>query len=190
MCIRDRIEGAAFAAEIWQKRIGTSRTSSVGRLFDAAASLILGLNVASFEGQGPMVLESLACEVSGSIPLPLARGSDGIWRTDWEPLLPMLEDGSLAPGVRSGIFHESLAGALVSQAKAIAEVETFEAVGLAGGVFQNRRLAERVMELLEIEGIDGYLPGMLPANDGGLAFGQLIEALGRACHTSHQKSDR
>jgi hydrogenase maturation protein HypF len=185
------IEGAAFAAEIWRKRIGTSRTSSVGRLFDAAASLILGLNVASFEGQGPMVLESLACEASGPpISLPLARGSDGIWRTDWEPLLPMLEDGSLAPGVRSGIFHESLAGALVSQVKAIAQVETFEAVGLTGGVFQNRRLAERVIERLSVEGIDGYLPAMLPANDGGLAFGQLIEALGRACHTSQQKSDR
>ncbi len=41
-------EGAALAAEAWRKRVGAVHTSSVGRLFDAAASLVLGFDVATF----------------------------------------------------------------------------------------------------------------------------------------------
>jgi hydrogenase maturation protein HypF len=173
------VDGAALAAEAWRKQVGVSRVSSVGRLFDAAASLILGLAAVSFEGQGPMMLEGLALGARRPIPLPLARGPDGLWRTDWEPLLPMLEDAGVAPAVRAGVFHESLAAALVDQVSALAQAETFDAVGLTGGVFQNRRLAERVTALLAAEGFAVHLPALLPANDGGLAFGQLVEALGR-----------
>jgi hydrogenase maturation protein HypF len=50
-------------------------------------------------------------------------------------------------------------------------------VGLSGGVFQNRRLSERVVEKLQGEGIEVRLHRELPANDGGLCFGQVIEAM-------------
>ena len=59
----------------------------------------------------------------------------------------------------------------------------FEAVGLSGGVFQNRRLTERVVELLEAQGIDVRLHEQVPANDGGLCFGQVIEALAKSKKT-------
>ena len=49
-------------------------------------------------------------------------------------------------------------------------------MGLTGGVFQNRLLAERALDLLEQDGLRAHLPAKVPANDGGLAFGQLIEA--------------
>ena len=55
-----RTKGANIAPAAWIKSINTARTSSVGRLFDAAASLVLGLDTATFEGQGPMLLESIA----------------------------------------------------------------------------------------------------------------------------------
>ena len=170
------IEGAALAAHAWRRRIRTIRTSSVGRLFDAAASLVLGVDVASFEGQGPMMLESIAAPGAAAIPLPLYIDAEGIRRTDWAPLLPVLADRSLAAGVRAGIFHETLAGALADQAAALAREEAFDAVGLTGGVFQNRLLAERVLALLDERGIPARLPAVVPANDGGLAFGQLVEA--------------
>lgn len=170
------VDGAPLAAQAWQKRIGTRRTSSVGRLFDAAASLVLGLDTASFEGQGPMVLESIAAPGAPAVALPLARDARGLWRTDWAPLVPLLADGRLAAELRAGIFHESLAGALVEQVLAVTATEEVAAVGLTGGVFQNRLLAERVMALLGARGIAVHLPQTVPANDGGLAFGQLIEA--------------
>jgi hydrogenase maturation protein HypF len=50
-------------------------------------------------------------------------------------------------------------------------------IGLTGGVFQNRLLCERTIAVLSDEGFETLLPSRLPANDGGLAFGQAI--LGR-----------
>ena len=69
----------------------------------------------------------------------------------------------------------------VRQALVLSETECFDRVGLTGGVFQNRFLAERVMALLSERGIRAHLPLIVPANDGGLAFGQLIETLGMDC---------
>ncbi len=171
------IENAAFARQSWGKRIGARRTSSIGRLFDAAAFFILGIDTASFEGQGPMMLEGIAADGTDAVPLALARDAHGILRMDWEPLLPLLVDTDLAAGLRAGIFHESLACSLVDQVSTLAKTDGFEAVGLTGGVFQNRFLAERVMVLLMARGIPVYLPEIVPANDGGLAFGQLIESI-------------
>jgi hydrogenase maturation protein HypF len=171
------VAGAALAAQAWRRRIRTVQTSSVGRLFDAAASLVLGIDTASFEGQGPMMLESVAAPESERVPLPLARDRQGLWRMDWAPLLPVLNDQSMSASRRAGIFHESLACALVEQALTLAGSLDFEAVGLTGGVFQNRLLAERAMALLAARGLPVYLPEVVPANDAGLAVGQLIEAL-------------
>ncbi len=126
-----------------------------------------------------MRLESLSFADCRPIALPLASGPDGVWRTDWSPLLPMLDDASMTPELRSSIFHESLAAALLDQVRTLAQAETFTAVGLTGGVFQNRRLAERVMALLAAEGLPVCLAERVPANPGGLAFGQLVETLGR-----------
>jgi hydrogenase maturation protein HypF len=173
--------GGALALQAWNKRIATIQTSSVGRLFDAAASLVLGIENASFEGQGPMMLESITTPVEEAVALPLMCDGEGILRADWEPLLPMLCDGALSPAERAGIFHESLAQMAVRQALVLSETECFDRVGLTGGVFQNRFLAERVMALLSERGIRAHLPLIVPANDGGLAFGQLIETLGMDC---------
>jgi hydrogenase maturation protein HypF len=52
-------------------------------------------------------------------------------------------------------------------------------VGLTGGVFQNRRLTEMATARLEALGFRVLLPERIPCNDGGLAFGQVAEYLGR-----------
>jgi len=167
----------ALAEDAWRKDINTFETSAAGRLFDAAASLVLGRHMASFEGQGPMELEHLARDGGEAVRMPLERDRQGVWRSDWEPLLGPLRDIGLAPEERAGIFHESMAMALVEQALRIADELSFDAVGLSGGVFQNRRLTERVVDLLAREGVDVRLHRDIPANDGGLSFGQVIEAM-------------
>jgi hydrogenase maturation protein HypF len=70
-----------------------------------------------------------------------------------------------------------MAQSLLDQALKIRERTPFDAVGLSGGVFQNRRLTERVVDLLTARGIDVRLHREVPANDGGLSFGQVIEAM-------------
>jgi len=168
---------SSLAQQAWQRNINTFETSAAGRLFDAAAALVLGRQMASFEGQGPMELEHVAQEGCDSVSLPLVADGQGVLRSDWEPLLDVLIDDHLGVPERAGIFHESMAQALLDQALAMRERRGFAAVGLSGGVFQNRRLTERVVTRLAAAGFDVRLHREVPANDGGLCFGQIIEAL-------------
>lgn len=167
------VAGADIAQQAWAKRIGTHSSSSIGRLFDAAACFILDLQTVSYEGQGPMQLEAIADETRDAIPLQLVQHAGDLQRIDWAPLLPMLMDRQLAAARRAAIFHESLATAIAT----IAAQYGVEAIGLTGGVFQNRKLAERAIARLTAQGQRVHLPREIPANDGGLAFGQLIECL-------------
>jgi hydrogenase maturation protein HypF len=165
-----------IAHDAWRKKLNTHESCAVGRLFDAAAALVLGRHVASFEGQGPMELEHVAADGCSAIPLPLAADAQGVLRSDWAPLLDVMTDGARPAAERAGIFHETMAQALLDQALRIGEATRFDAVGLSGGVFQNRRLTERVVEKLTAAGIEVRLHRQVPANDGGLSFGQAIEA--------------
>ncbi|MCB9993379.1 MAG: carbamoyltransferase HypF [Hyphomicrobiaceae bacterium] len=168
-----------LVAQAWEKGLGTLATSAAGRLFDAAASLVLGRNLASFEGQGPMEVEAIADPDADAIDLPNVDGQDGVLRLDWEPILDVLIDEGRSASERAGVFHASLAHGLANQALRLAESHPFDAVGLTGGVFQNRLLAEKTIDRLTQAGLKVLMPQMVPANDGGLSFGQLIEALGR-----------
>jgi hydrogenase maturation protein HypF len=151
-------------------------TTAVGRLFDAAASLTGLLHRASYEGQGPMYLEAACDGVGRVVPLPLASTEGGLWRTDWQPLIPALLDERLPVSERASMFHESLAHAVVAQARQARSSLPVSRVGLTGGVFQNRVLTERAVALLEAEQFRVHLPERVPGNDGGISFGQVMEA--------------
>ena len=175
---------APFAPEplhqAWSARLNSPPSSSVGRLFDAAAALCGVCTHASFEGEGPMRLEAAAYVADGqTIELPLERDPAGIWRSDWAPLLPMLTDTTRPVAERAARFHLSLAQALVDQAQQLRAQTGIQSVGLSGGVFQNRLLAEAAIRLLEDAGFDVCLPQRVPVNDAGLSFGQVIEFLHR-----------
>ncbi|MHB1189142.1 carbamoyltransferase HypF [Thiobacillus sp.] len=173
---------ASFAPEAlhqaWSARLNSPASSSVGRLFDAAAALSGACTHASFEGEGPMRLEATAAGAEcQAIVLPLDRDPAGIWRSDWAPLLPMLVDTGLPVAERAASFHLSLAQALVDQAKQLREQTGIQTIGLTGGVFQNRVLAEAAINQLEAAGFAIHLPQRVPVNDAGLSFGQVIEFL-------------
>lgn len=171
----DRVKNQ-LARDAWSKRINTFETSAAGRLFDAAAALVLGLENATYEGQGPMLLETIATKDATPIPLPLACDGAGILRADWSPLLDMLMDDTIPPPDRAGMFHASMAEAAVEQTLLIAEKADIQAIGLTGGVFQNRLVSETIMTRLAETDIHVLMPETAPANDGGLAYGQIVEA--------------
>jgi hydrogenase maturation protein HypF len=172
---------APFAPEplhaAWQRGLNAPTSSAVGRLFDAAAALSGVCSHASFEGEGAMRLEAIATPDVDPVALPLERDAGGIWRSDWAPLLPMLADPSRPLAERAACFHHSLAQALVDQARRLREETGLDHVGLTGGVFQNRLLAESVIGRLHSAGFQVHLPQRLPVNDAGLSFGQVIEFL-------------
>ncbi|HEY8595939.1 MAG TPA: carbamoyltransferase HypF [Devosiaceae bacterium] len=172
-----QIEGADLVRAARERGANTMATSSAGRLFDAAAALVLGHHLSSFEGQGPMLLEAAARGNADAIEMPVSPDADGVLRADWSGLVDALGDETRTAGERAAMFHESMAAVLVAKVLRLCGTYSFAAVGLTGGVFQNRVLCERVTSLLGQEGIECRLPQNLPANDGGLAFGQIIEAL-------------
>ncbi|MGF1644911.1 MAG: carbamoyltransferase HypF [Thiotrichales bacterium] len=167
-----------LAEAAWARGINTPTSSAVGRLFDAA-SCLLGLGeIASFEGQGPMRLEALARGLVPAIePLPLGCDEHGILRADWAPLLDLLTDPFEAEASRALAFHVTLAATLVAQALWVRERFGAVTVGLTGGVFQNRILTEHALARLAEHGFDVRLSQQIPCNDGGLAYGQIIEVL-------------
>ena len=175
-------QAAPFAPEplhqAWSQGLNSPASSAVGRLFDAAAALCGVCSHASFEGEGPMRLEAIAATAAGKVvSLPLERDPLGVWRSDWAPLLPLLTDRDVSVAERAASFHLSLAQALVDQAQQLRTQTGIQAVGLTGGVFQNRVLAEAAISRLEAAGFNVHLPQRVPVNDAGLSFGQVIEFL-------------
>jgi hydrogenase maturation protein HypF len=174
-------------------------TSSLGRLFDAAASLLNLVQVLSFEGQAGLLLEGLArrhgeapaapavgLPCAGLLPLrpagaeapPLPLG----W-LDWQPLLQALLEGLVAgtaPTALAAWWHRSVQEGLVAAAACAARQRDCRQVALAGGCFQNALLLEGTAAALRREGLQPYWSEQVPCNDGGLALGQLWAGLGNA----------
>ncbi len=160
-----------LARDAWQAELGTVLTSAIGRLFDGAAHLILGITHYGHEAQGPMELEALAESVPPAAPvhLPLQPNGDVV-EIDWRPLLPVLTEQT-DPAVRASALHDALVDAALRIVHAIEPGQ----VGVTGGVFTNRVLTERLQSRLASGGRTLRMHHSIPAGDGGLAFGQLIE---------------
>ena len=170
----------ALLRHAWERRLNCPQTSAAGRLFDAAAAMLGLVDVASHEGHAAMRLEAAAAladrSAEGELALPLTRRKDGVWLTDWTPLMQRMMDASRPVPVRAAQFHQTLAAVLRDQALVLRADHGPFRVGLTGGVFQNRVLADSALALLRESGFESHLPRMLPCNDAAISYGQLVEA--------------
>ena len=172
----------ALLRHAWERRLNCPETSAAGRLFDAAAALLGLVEVASHEGHAAMRLEAAAVvgmsvgSDKGEQALPLTRREDGVWLTDWAPLIQRMMDGSRPAPVCAALFHYALAAVLRDQAVALRNEHGLFRVGLTGGVFQNRVLADEALALLQGAGFETHLPLQVPCNDAAISYGQLVEA--------------
>lgn len=158
----------------WQQGKNAPLTTAAGRLFDAAAALTGICSEASFEGQGPMQLEAIADKQVPPVILKMTR-QNGCYVADWQPLLTMLQDKNISVAQRAGCFHSSMAASLLAQAQALRKTSGVSVVGLSGGVFQNSLLSEQVSGLLRKNDFRVFMPEIIPLNDAGISFGQIIE---------------
>ncbi len=171
----------AFSA--WQKDLNTYPCRSMGRLFDAASAILSLGNYSSFEGQGPMLLESLIStplQQSGIAPLSLyteIMQKQPLIVADWADSLTLLMDQQRTIKERAALFHEMIAETLIAQAMKIRALKGNFNIGLSGGVFQNRILTEYILLRLKEQKFNAFLPQKIPYNDAGLAFGQIIEGM-------------
>ncbi|MDD5297515.1 MAG: carbamoyltransferase HypF [Rhodocyclaceae bacterium] len=171
--------GAAMVAQMLERKLRSPETSSMGRLFDAAAGLLGVAQLASFEGQAAMRLEGLADSwiVREGWPSPLTGG----WRIaggslDMSPLLAFLADCEDA-GFGAALFHATVAAALVDWVGEAAAREHIATVACGGGCFLNALLSRRLVGTLAARGLEVLMAARLPPNDGGLSLGQAWVAL-------------
>ncbi|MGH7439170.1 MAG: carbamoyltransferase HypF, partial [Polyangiaceae bacterium] len=160
-----------------EKGVNAPLTSSVGRLFDAVASLAGLHDHVSFEGQAPMHIESLASGTARGGAYVFERGSDGVF--DAAPVVRAIVDDVDAGAGADTIarrFHAALADVVVETCTSIASARGLEVVVLGGGVFSNVLLTTEVTDGLSRRGLRVHRPTRVPPNDGGLSFGQLAIA--------------
>ncbi|HUH68582.1 MAG TPA: carbamoyltransferase HypF [Mycobacterium sp.] len=159
--------------------------SSMGRLFDAVASLLGVRHRIDYEGQAAIELEALA-ESAAQNPegigpsLPLVVRGDGVIHpaTMVQTMVSALYAGT-QPALLAAAFHHAVADAVAEVVGQVAGAVRL--VGLTGGVFQNVLLLRACRKRLQLAGFEVLTHHTVPPNDGGLALGQATISMLTAC---------
>jgi len=181
-----------------EKKINSPLSSSMGRLFDAISALLGIRGEIDYEGQAAVELEMAAHSSVIARPVPSeARELDeaisgnnasypyrivddeGIRIVRLRDLLSaVIED--LHQGVLVGTisvkFHNTIARMINEMCHLIADETGINQVALSGGVFQNRLLLGKAVNLLESSGFQVFTHRQVPCNDGGISLGQAVIA--------------
>ncbi len=190
----------SITATMIERGINSPRTSSMGRLFDAAAAILGICGQATYEGEPAIELEAAAWRALDSESAHFsddnagyfASGSswlDGPYALDqkalFEALLEGIETG--APADRLALdFHVSVARSSAHIASEICAREGIDTVALSGGVFMNRLLLQLLTRELKSAGLTVLVPHTVPVNDGCIAYGQAAVASARLAQIASQ----
>jgi hydrogenase maturation protein HypF len=155
-------------------------TSSCGRIFDAAAS-ILGIGYFnSYDGDLPTLVQAIAEKSQGSktcYDFSIEKEEKNTILN----LLPLFHDminDNRRVSEKAFIFHQTLANGIVGMAEQARSEYHIDRVGLTGGVFQNLLLLELTIARLREKEFQVLIHSEIPANDGGISLGQAYLALG------------
>ena len=176
-------------------------TTSMGRLFDAVASITGLCHHAHYEAEPAMRLEAAASgnpagsgKLRYAFSLPEAAdkkststhpagthagASDAVFSLGWQQLIDTMTRDAAAgepPEAIAAAFHQAVADGIAAVAVRLAAGCAAEAVGLTGGVFQNARLTELTIARLDQAGLAVLTHHRVPPNDGGLSLGQAVLA--------------
>ncbi len=152
--------------------LGCVPCSSMGRLFDAVASLLGVRHRIDYEGQAAIELEALA-ESAGPTPTQLRMDvmTDGVIDpTGMVRAMVSALHAGVEPAVLAAGFHQAIADAVAEVVGQVAGAVRL--VGLTGGVFQNVLLLRECRQRLQQNGFEVLTHHVVPPNDGGLALGQ------------------
>ncbi|MEO8356367.1 MAG: carbamoyltransferase HypF [Chloroflexota bacterium] len=168
------------------RKLNSPLTSSMGRLFDAVASLIGVRNEVTYEAQAAIEMEVLAKPF-----ISLVRSYPYIIEETGQPesnvklvvrlkelLSSIVEDvrANESAGMIGARFHKTIAGIAVELCKRARQSTGLNEVALSGGVWQNQILLDLVRDGLRQAEFIVYVHQQVPANDGGIALGQAVIA--------------
>jgi hydrogenase maturation protein HypF len=164
-------------------------TTSMGRLFDAIASLLDVRHEVAYEAQAAIELEALAAATteqasgwrSGAGPngpvVRIAPDSGVVLDpSGWIAQAVADHAAGIDPARSSRAFHLALAEALTEAVLLVRDRHGIDTVGLTGGVFANAVLSSACQGSLRRAGLTVLVHGVVPPNDGGLALGQAAVA--------------
>ncbi len=180
---RWRAKELAILKAMMDKNINSPLTSSAGRLFDAAGSLILAKGHVSKEAELPIELERLISrERCGSYKFKFRKSREGIIINTSEIVKWVVKDLAKKSdrSVISGKFHNTLADIILKVSLSLSEKFKLKQVVLSGGVFQNRYLTGRTVDALRRAGLKIYTHSNIATNDSGIPIGQIAIAKMRA----------
>lgn len=183
----------SVTATMIERGINSPRTSSMGRLFDAAAAILGICGQATYEGEPAIELEAAAWRALDSEIARFPDDNAGYFASgpSWldgpdvldqkaffEALLEGIEAGAPANRLALG-FHIVIARASARIASEICAREGIDTVALSGGVFMNRLLLRLLTRELKDAGLAVLVPHTVPVNDGCIAYGQAAVARAR-----------
>lgn len=184
----------SVTAAMIERGINSPRTSSMGRLFDAAAAILGICGKATYEGEPAIELEAAAWCALGGKPVRLDGNHTGVFTSaddsptlDPQPLIEALLNGieAGAPADRRALgFHIAITHATTHVACEICEREGLDTVALSGGVFMNRLLLQLLTHELKDAGLAVLVPHAVPVNDGCIAYGQAAIARAHLAQTA------
>ena len=184
----------SVTATMIEHGINSPRTSSMGRLFDAAAAILGICDKATYEGEPAIELEAAAWRALGGKTVRLDGNHAGVFTSaDDSPILdpqPLIE--SLLNGIEAGTpadrlaleFHIAITHATTHIACEICNRENLDTVALSGGVFMNRLLLRLLTHELKDASLAVLVSHAVPVNDGCIAYGQAAIARARLAQTA------
>ena len=191
-------EQVRIVEQMIQRGINAPLTSSLGRVFDGVAALVLTRRTVDYEAQAAIELEGLAKDEPFSVrdqryKLELVEAEDRtnsaiVLKTSnlWRAVVEDVERGVHAQ-IIAARFHSGIAEGFIGAASMAREKTGISAVAMSGGCMHNRRLSVLLREGLEAKGFMVYRHSQVSPGDGGLSYGQA--AIGAAMLLKRNISD-
>jgi hydrogenase maturation protein HypF len=176
---------ARVLKRMMERNLNSPLTSSLGRLFDAAAAVVLGRRVVDYEAQAAIELEGIAVDEPDDEPGYTMDCAAGDWdarnplRIGCAPLWHELVDDLRAGVSRARIaarFHAGVAAGFVHAAVLARDATGVRQVAVSGGCMHNRRLARLLRAKFEADGFEVFQHARVSPGDGGLSYGQAAVA--------------
>jgi hydrogenase maturation protein HypF len=179
-----RTQEARLLVQMIDRKLNAPLTSSLGRLFDGAAAVVMGRRAVDYEAQAAIELEGLCVgEPDDAEPYEVTLKNGEERHTPmrlglaslWSEMLADVE-GGVGKARIAARFHASVAHGFVQAALAAKKASGIERVALSGGVMHNRRLNRLIRRELEAQGLRVYQHRRVSPGDGGLSYGQAAVA--------------
>ncbi len=180
LCVEER----SIIKSQLELKINTPLTSSMGRLFDAVASICGIRQVVNYEAQAAIEFETqVDPNETGEYGFSLENDINSEnSATQINPSLLLQQvitdlNNGLPVSKISARFHNTIAMIAYSVSDHIRKEFGVDQVVLSGGVWQNMTLLRKTCDLLSSENFKVVIHRQVPTNDGGLALGQAVVAI-------------